>query len=454
MVSRKKGERAPAALPVVHRHAAGLDVGSTFHVVAVPEGADDEPVRTFKSFTGDLHRLADWLAQVGITTIAMESTSVYWIPVFEILEARGFEVVLVNARDAKNVPGRKTDVNDAQWICQLHTYGLLRGSFRPQEQIVALRAYLRHRERLVEYAASHIQHMQKSLMQMNLQLHHVVSDITGATGMKIIRAILKGERAPSVLAEFRDVRCKASVETICEALTGNYRPEHVFALRQAVELYDFYNSKIVECDCEVEQRLRELNEQRQQPAAPLPKVRGRRHSKNEPDFELREALYRLVGGVDLTQIHGLGPYSALRIVAECGTDMSRWRTAKHFTSWLTLAPGNKISGGKVLSSRTRRSANRATTLLRIAALGVGKSSSALGAFFRRLAARVGKAKAVTATARKIAVIFYNTLRYGAAYVDPGVDYYEERYRRRTLDNLRRRAESLGFHLVEAETGPG
>jgi transposase len=441
-------------LPVVHRHAAGLDVGSTFHVVAVPEDADDEPVRTFKSFTGDLYRLADWLEQVGITTIAMESTSVYWIPVFEILEARGFEVVLVNARDAKNVPGRKTDVNDAQWIRQLHSYGLLRGSFRPQEQIVALRAYLRHRERLIEYSASHIQHMQKALMQMNLQLHHVVSDITGATGMKIIRSILDGERTPSVLAEFRDVRCKSSAETIAEALTGNYRPEHVFALRQAVELYDFYSSKVIECDREVELCLCQLNEQRQQPATTLPKLRGKRRSKNEPDFKLRDALYKLVGGVDLTQIHGLGPYSALRIVAECGTDMSRWRTAKHFTSWLTLAPGNKISGGKVLSSRTRRSANRAATLLRIAAIGVGKSATALGAFFRRLAARVGKAKAVTATARKIAVILYNSLRYGAAYADPGVDYYEDRYRRRTLDNLRRRAQSLGFQLVEAEATPG
>lgn len=449
----KKGKSGSAGLPIVHRHAAGLDVGSTFHVVAVPEDADDEPVRTFKSFTGDLYRLADWLAAVGITTIAMESTSVYWIPVFEILEERGFEVVLVNARDAKNVPGRKTDVNDAQWIRQLHSYGLLRGSFRPHEQIVALRAYLRHRERLVEYAASHIQHMQKSLMQMNLQLHHVVSDITGVTGMKIIRAILEGERSPPSLAEFRDVRCKASVETIGEALTGNYRDEHVFALRQAVELYDFYAMKIEDCDREVERCLRALNDRREPPKVALPKARSKSRPKHEPGFEVRDALYTLVGGVDLTQIHGLGPYSALRIVAECGTDMSRWRTAKHFTSWLTLAPGSKISGGKVLSSRTRRSANRATALLRMAAVGVGRSTTALGAFFRRLAARLGKAKAVTATARKIAVIFYNTLRHGAAYVDPGVDYYEERYRRRTLDNLRRRAETLGFQLVQAAAVP-
>jgi transposase len=449
MVTNKKDKRGSAALPIVHRHAAGIDIGSTFHVVAVPEDVDDEPVRTFRSFTGDLHRLADWLDSVGITTIAMESTSVYWIPVFEILEERGFEVVLVNARDAKNVPGRKTDVNDAQWIRQLHTYGLLRGSFRPHEQIVALRAYLRHRERLVEYAASHIQHMQKSLMQMNLQLHHVVSDVTGVTGMKIIRAILGGERNPATLAELRDVRCKASIETIGEALTGNYREENVFALRQAVELYDFYLTRVEECDREVEGCLRALNDNRELPAAPLAAPRTKRGRTNQSDIAIRQALYTLVGGVDLTQIHGLGPYSALRIVAECGTDMSRWRTAKHFTSWVTLAPGSKISGGKVLSSRTRRSANRATALLRMAAVGVGRTSTALGAFFRRLAGRVGKAKAVTATARKIAVLFYNTLRHGTAYVDPGVDYYEERYRRRTLDNLRRRAESLGFKLVEA-----
>jgi transposase len=449
VIKKRRNKRISSGLPIVHRHAAGLDVGSTFHVVAVPEDADDEPVRTFKSFTGDLHRLADWLGDVGITTIAMESTSVYWVPVFEILEQRGFEVVLVNARDAKNVPGRKTDVNDAQWLRQLHTYGLLRGSFRPQEQVVALRAYLRHRERLVEYAAAHIQHMQKALMLMNVQLHHVVADITGATGMKIIRKIVAGERDPLALAELRDVRCKASVETIASALTGNYRDEHVFSLRQAVELYDFYSVKVADSDAQIERCLQTLNSERDVPPAEIPKARNRGRSKNDRPFDVRSALFTLVGGIDLTQINGLGPYSALRIVAECGTDMTRWPTAKHFTSWLALAPGNKISGGKVLSSRTRRSANRATTLLRMAAVGVSRTTTALGAFFRRLAARVGKAKAVTATARKIAVLFYNTLRHGAAYIDPGVNYYEETFRRRTLNNLRRRADSLGFKLVEA-----
>jgi transposase len=451
MVSKKgtKKKETATGLPIIHRHAAGLDVGSRFHVVAVPPGADAEPVRTFCSFTGDLFRLADWLKAVGITTVAMESTGVYWIPVYEMLEARGFEVVLVNARDARNVPGRKTDVNDAQWLQQLHEYGLLRGSFRPHEKMTTLRSYLRSRDTLVEYAASHVQHMQKALMQMNVQLHHAVCDITGATGMKIIRAIVNGERDAAKLAEFRDMRCKSSVETIRAALVGNYRPEHVFALQQSLELYDFYQIRISACDVQVEQCLASLNEGREEPRTPLPERRRRAHPKNEPNFEIRPALYTLAGGVDLTQIHGLGPHAALRLIGECGTDMTRWPTAKHFTSWLTLAPGSKISGGKVLSARTRRSANRATALLRLCAVTIGKTSTALGAFYRRLAARAGKAKAVTATARKLAVLFYNTLRHGTAYVDPGADYYEERFRRRTLDNLRRRADALGFQLVPA-----
>lgn len=446
----KKKTASPAPLAPLDRRAAGIDVGSTFHVVAVPTDLDADAVRTFRSFTGELNQLADWLVSLGIVTVAMESTGVYWIPVFEILEARGLEVVLVNARDAKNVPGRKTDVNDAQWIQQLHSYGLLRASFRPAAEIASFRAYLRHRERMLEYAASHVQHMQKALMQMNLQLHHVVSDITGVTGMKILRAIVAGERDVDVLAEHRDVRCKASVETIRGALTGNYRPEHGFALRQAIELYDAYQATLRDCDVAIEQVLRALPRDRAVGEAPKKK---RQRGKNEPAFEAAAIMEALVG-VDLTKIDGIGPYSALRLIAECGTDMSRWPTEKHFTSWLTLAPGSKISGGKVLSSRTRRSANRATTLLRLAAVSVSRTSTALGAFFRRLAARVGKAKAVTATARKIAVLVYNMLRHGKAHVDPGANYYEQRYRQRSLDNLRRRAGALGFALIEATADSG
>jgi len=446
MTGKKRGKQSTRPLSTVHPNAAGLDVGATFHVVAIPPDRAEESVRTFRSFTGDLHRLADWLKEVGVETIAMESTGVYWIPVFELLEERGFEVILVNARDVKNVPGRKTDVNDAQWLQQLHEHGLLRGSFRPHDRVVPLRALLRHRERLIDQAASHIQHMQKALMQMNVQLHHVVADITGVTGMKIVRAIVKGVHDPAVLAQHRDVRCKESPETIREALTGNYRPEHVFALRHALELYDFLQGKVTECDVEIEGVLRNLNSDRRPPDAPIPSVRHAA-GRNEPDFDVRGALYTLLGA-DLSQVHGLGAYTVLRLVAECGDDMRKWPTSKHFTSWLTLAPGNKISGGRVLSSKTRRSSNRAAALLRIAAVSVGRTQTALGAFYRRLAARVGKAKAVTATARKLAVLFYNALRWGLAYSDPGVEYYERRYRQRVLHNLQQRARQLGYTLVE------
>jgi transposase len=445
---KTRGKRTVRKFSVVNPAAAGLDVGSTFHVVAVSADRDDEPVRTFQSFTTDLHALADWLHEVGIRTVAMESTGVYWIPVFEILEQSGLEVLLVNARHTKNVPGRKTDVNDAQWLQQLHEHGLLRASFRPRDAIVGIRAYLRHQERLGDYAASHIQHMQKALMQMNLQLHHVVSDITGVTGMKVIRAIVDGNHDPAALAEFRDCRCKASKRTIAEALTGNYREEHLFALGQSLDLYDFYQTKIVECDQQIEAILTRLNLDRKAPTEALPKKRHARN-RNEPRFDLRSALYTLVGA-DLSQIHGFGPRTVLRLVAECGDDLSKWPTAKHFTSWLCLAPGNKISGGRVLSSKTRRSTNRASVLLRIVAVNLGKTQTALGAFYRRLAARVGKAKAVTATARKLAVLFYNALRFGMKYVDPGQNYYEERYRQRIFHHLSCRASEFGYSLVEDE----
>jgi len=451
MPGKKTRGKSSGQLSTINPDAAGIDIGATFHVVAVPRDRDDRPVRTFRTFSGDLYQLADWLAQIGIKTVAMESTGVYWIPVFEILEARGFSVLLVNARHVKHVPGRKTDVNDAQWLQQLHQYGLLRGSFRPRDGVVRLRAYLRHRERLVEYAAAHIQHMQKALMQMNVQLHHVVTDITGVTGMRIIRAIVAGNHTPDQLAAFRDVRCSASIETIREALTGTYRPEHLFALRHAVELYDVHYAKVAECDKAIEAVLQQLNADRPAPDGALPAVRHAK-GRNEPQFEVRSALYTLLGA-DLSQIHGLGPYTVLRLVAECGDDMRKFPTAKNFTSWLSVAPGNKITGGRLLSSKTRRSTNRAAVLLRIAAVNIGRTQTALGAFYRRLAARIGKAKAVTATARKLAILFYNAMRFGMKYVDPGVAYYEERYRQRVIHNLHRRAQDLGFSLVPNSAGP-
>ena len=444
--SKSKSTRRQLKLNIIHTRAAGIDVGSTFHVVAVPPELSPDPVQPFQSFTGDLYRLADWLVEIGVTTVAMESTGIYWIPVFEILEAHGLEVLLVNARHVKTVPGRKTDVNDAQWLQQLHSYGLLRGSFQPAQEWSALRAYPRHRDRMLEYAASHIQHMQKALMQMNVQLHHVVSDITGVTGMKIMRAIVAGQHDPATLATYRDVRCKASEETIREALTGHYRREHVFALRQALELYDSYQERIEACDQEIKDVLESLQDDEISLNA-LPVARHKTRQTNEPKFEVREVLFRVLG-TDMSQLHGFSAYTALKLIGECGTDMSRWPTEKHFTSWLTLSPGNKISGGKVLSTKTRRSSNRAATIFRLSAVSVGKTNTALGAFYRRLAARVGKAKAVTATARKLAVLFYNTLRYGMAYEDPGASYYEERYRERVLKGLRRRAKEFGYELSE------
>ena len=446
MAKAKHPQRQPA-LPPIHAHAAAIDIGARIHVAAVGRDHDPEPVRTFGTFTNEIHRMADWFAACGIETIVMESTGIYWIPAYEILDARGFDVQLVNARDAKHVPGRKTDVSDAQWLQRLHEHGLLRASFQPKGAITALRAYLRQRERLLDYAASHIQHMQKALMQMNLQLHHVVADITGATGMRIIRAIAAGERDPQILASYRNYRCHASVETIHQALGGNYREEHLFALTQALELYDAYQAKVAACDLRIEAVLERLKTTATSPAGPLPAARDGRRQSNAPTFEVRAALYALLG-VDLTQIHGLGPYLALKLVAECGTDLAAWPSAKHFTSWLCLSPSNKISGAKVLSARTRRSGSRAASLLRLAARTVGRTPTALGAFYRRLSARIGKAKAITATARKMAVLFYNTLRHGMDYADPGASYYEERYRQRVLANLKRRAKALGYALQQ------
>ena len=336
---------------------------------------------------------------------------------------------------------------------KLHSYGLLRGSFHPAQDWSALRVYLRHRDRLVEYAASHIQHRQKALMHMNLQLHHVISDMTGVTGMKIIRAIVAGQHDPATLATYRDARCHASAETIRAALTGHYRPEQVFPLRQALELYESYQERMAACDQEIEATLVSLQDD-EISLEDLPAARDKKRLQvNEPRFAVREALFRVLG-TDLSQIHGFGAYTALKLIGECGMDMSRWPTEKHCTSWLTLAPGNKISGGKVLSTQTRRSANRAAKIFRLSAVHVGRTHTARGAFYRRLAARAGNAKAVTATARKLAVLFYNTLRHGMGYEDPGASYYEERYRQRVVKGLRKRAKEFGYELTGVDAAEG
>jgi transposase len=445
----KKGKAI--GLPIVNARAAGIDIGSRIQVAAVPPELSDDPVQTFQSFTADIERLADWLVSLGITTVAMESTGVYWIPVYEILEDRGLTVILANARDCKSVPGRKSDVNDAQWLQRLHACGLLRASFRPTRDISALRAYMRIRDRHLEYAAAHMQHMQKALTHMNLQLHHVISDISGVTGLKIIRAIVAGERDPDVLAAMRDVRCRESIQTIRAAMVGNYQPEHVFALAQALALFDAYQERVADCDAQIERTLQLLNADKAQPEEPLAKPRCRTKQTNSLNFDVRPLLYQLTG-IDLTQIHGIGPSVGLALIAECGTDLSRWPTEKHFTSWLTLSPGCKISGGKVLSSHTRKSNNRIAARLRLVATAVGRTESALGAFYRRLAARIGKAKALTATARKIAVLFYRAMRFGMRYEDPGADQYEQRYRERVVKQLQRRAAHFGFALQPMESG--
>lgn len=447
-----RARRSPSLLERVNPNAAGIDCGSAEHYVAVPYDRDPQPVRSFKTFTAELHRLADWLVGCGIKTVAMEATGVYWIPIYEILEARGLEVLLVNARHVKNVPGRKSDVSDCEWLQELHSVGLLRGSFRPAGEIVALRGYLRHRETLVQSAATAVNRMQKALVQMNLQLRVVITDITGATGLRIIRDIVDGQTDPQQLAKHRDSRCGASEADIAAALTGHYRPEQLFVLKQNLELFDALQGQIQACDVQVEGHLADLARQSTPPPTPLPPARSRRKPRsNEPPFDVRMLLHRLTHA-DLSQIDGIGPHNALRLVSEIGTDMSLWPSERHFTSWLTLAPNNKVSGGRLLSSRTQPSANRAAAILRIAAMSVGRTQTALGAFYRRLAYRIGKAKAITATARKLAILVYRCLKGELIYQDPGAAAYDLRHRETVIRGLRKRAAALGFSLVNGQTG--
>jgi len=450
-LSRKSGRAVREAakldtLEQINLNAAGLDIGAEEIYVCVPEGRDAETsVRVFGTYTAHLCALADWLERCEVDTVAMESTGVYWIPAFEILEARGFEVYLVNARQIKNVSGRKSDVLDCQWIQQLHTYGLLRGSFRPEAEMCALRAYLRHRDSLIRYRSAHIQHMQKALQQMNVQLTQAVSDITGVTGMHIIRAIVAGERDPQVLAQHRNPRCVKSKQDIAQALTGNYRTEHVFALKQALELYDFYTQQIVACDAEIERQYSAIKPQVDVEATPLPPVTKSR-SKSAPTFDACTQLYR-VSGVDLTQVDGIDEALAQEIISEIGVEMDPWPTVKHFASWLRLAPRNDVSGGKVLRSTTGKTGSRASQAFRLAAQAVHHSDSALGAFYRRMKSKYGAAQATAATAHKIARIVYHMLKYKEEYVDSGAAYYEERCRERAIKNLERKATRLGMKVV-------
>jgi transposase len=453
--SRTKGRRPRIdfeALSPIQPDAAGIDVGASAHWVAVPADRDAEPVRTFGAYTEDLHRLADWLQSCGITSVAMESTGVYWVPLYELLQERGLRVCLVNARHVRNVPGRKSDVMDCQWLQKLHSYGLLQASFRPDAEFVTLRTYLRQRDMLMQSSSAHIQHMQKALTLMNVQLHVAVADITGTTGMKIIREIVGGCSDPERLAEHRDYRCRASKAEIAQALRGEYCPEYLFVLRQALELYDAYQNKLAECDREIATLLTRMQQSRPEVHCPPPRPHGRKKRRAKEFLpDIRDALCQITSGVDLTGAAGLADLTALQILAEIGTDMSRWPTAQHFVAWTTLAPSCRITGGKRYASRRPKTAHRLANILRLAAVNAGRTQTAIGAFYRRLAARIGKAKAVVAAAAKLARIVYTMLKNRVPFADPGVDAYERRHRDRILGNLRRRAANLGYQLVEATT---
>ena len=442
------------SLPLVNRQAAGLDIGSSEIWVAVPPASDPQPVRAFGTFTPDLHALADWLSACGVTTVAMESTGVYWLPIYEILAARGLEVYLVNARHLKNVPGRKSDVQDCQWIQRLHSFGLLSASFRPEAEMAVLRAYLRQRAELIEQRAAHIQHMQKALQLMNLQLTQVLKDITGVTGQQIIRAIVAGERNPVVLAQFRDKRCKHSTDEIAKALTGNYRPEHLFVLKQALHLYDTYTEQIAECDSEIERQFSALKPRHDDDCLPPLDTSDKRdtHSKNAPSYDARTLLYERLG-VDLVAITGLHASTVLTLLSEVGIELTAFPTVKQFCAWLHWAPHNDISGGKVLRSRTLKAHNRAGQLFRLAAQSASRTQTEYGAFYRKICAKHGPKKAIVATAHKIARTFYFMLTRREPYRATSAEQYAARERERTLARMSKKAKQYGFVLVPDASQP-
>src|SRR5215471_403265 len=433
-------------LPPLNRNAAGIDVGSAAHYVAVPPGRDEQPVQKFGSFTADLHRMAEWLKKCGVDSAVMQATGVYWVALYQILEQHGFAVNVVNARHTKTLPGRKTDVLECQWLQKLHTFGLLNNSFRPAEEIRVLRSYMRQRENLVAAAGTAIQHMQKALTEMNIQLANVISDISGTTGMKILRDIVKGERDPQKLAMHKHGRIQASRAEIARSLEGTWRPELLFVLEQSLELYDAYLEKITDCDRRIDEHLKTM-EAKVDPMPPRPEVRRMRSPrKHESRFDLHGQLYRITG-VDLTQIDGVDVQTAQTVVSEVGVDMGRWKSEKQFASWLGLCPDNRISGGKVLKRGTRQVVNRASTALRLAAWGLLRSQSALGAKFRRLRSRLGAPKAITAMAHLLARLIYRMLKFGHEYVDKGMEYYETKYRQQQMQWLAKQAAALNMQLV-------
>ena len=438
-------------LEVVHPDAAGVDVGGSEHWVAISPDRDPEPVRRFGCFTADVREMGRWLVEKGVRSVAMQSTGVYWMPVFEVLEQQGLEVYLVNAQHTKNVPGRKSDIQECQWLLKLHAFGLLNNSFQPTDEIRIARTLWRQRGNLVAEASSVIQRMQKVLTEMNVQLSNVLSDVSGMSGMKIIGAILEGERDPWKLATFVEPEVKAKPEDIAKSLEGNWREELLFVLRQHVELYRIYQEKITDCDLQLRKHLESLGSKvdlKTQPIGPRPK--GKKNSKNAPGFDLRTELYRITG-IDWTQINGIDVLTAQTVIAEAGADLSAFPSEKQFASWLGLCPTNEQSGGKILNRRTRKVVNRATVAFRNAALTLLRSQSYLGAQYRRLRTRLGAPKAITAMARKLACLFYRLIKHGQPYVDKGTEYYEAKYREQQIRSLAKRAQKLGLQLVIPKT---
>jgi len=443
--------RTRASLNFLDQTCAGIDIGASELFVCIAKNNSEQEVRSFPTFTADLKSMIEWLKLNKIKSVAMESTGVYWIVPFEMLEEAGFEVLLVNARFFKNVPGRKTDVQDCQWIQQLHSYELLRGSFRPSNEIVELRSYVRLRSRLFETAGGQIRLMHKALTQMNLQLNQVISDITGVTGLNIIRAILQGTRDPKALANLSVNGCRKNIGLITKALEGNFRKEHLFALGQAYEGYEFFHRQIRECEKAIESILSSIQNSPKEPVddpASSKKCSRKTRSNRSPYCFDAPSAIRRVTKTDLTTIPGIDANTAMKILAEVGTDMTRWPNAKAFASWLGLCPGNKISGGKILSSKTKPSDNRAAQALRMAASSLYRSKTAIGAFFRRMRGRLGAPKAITAAGHKLARIIYRMLTTGESYREVGENYYEEQYQQRVLANLNSRAKEMGYSLVK------
>ena len=456
-LSRRNGKRRASGIPkglhVVNPNAAGIDLGAESHYVSVPEDRCAEPVRQFGCYTPQLEEMASWLIQCGIDTVVMEATGVYWIPVYRVLESRGLEVKLVNPRHVKHVPGRKTDVADCQWLRQLHTFGLLAGAFVPPQEVAAMRTYWRQRKDLVEAGSREILHMQKALTQMNIHLHVVLSDITGVSGMKILRAIAAGEHDPVRLASLANTQVRAPLEEITQALSGHYTEEHLFVFRQALELFDVFQAKVRDCDEQLAAYLGKFEGKADAGAPPPHPKRSKRASrrKNEPHFDLRAELWRLTG-IDFSRIDGIDSLTAFTVLSETGFNMDAFPTEHHFASWLGLCPNHAITGGRVKRRRTKNVINRAANALRVAAQSLWRGKSYLGAFYRRMAARLGAPKAITATAHKLARILYRAVKFGQLYVDKGEQYLEEQHRQRNLKSLIHRAQEFGYTLVHPETG--